>query len=69
MTWRDAESSGGPETRRRPEGAPVFKKPDTQLESLERPVGSGFMPCLDAVKAKRKFFVNHLYGVLNVVKK
>ena len=26
-------------------------------------------PCLDAVKAKRKIFVNRLYGVLNVVKK
>ena len=28
LTWRDAESSGRRETRRRPEGAPVFKKPD-----------------------------------------
>jgi len=27
-TWRDAESSASRETRRKPEEAPVFKKPD-----------------------------------------
>ena len=26
-------------------------------------------PCLDAVKAKRKIFINHLYDVLNIVEK
>ena len=37
------------------------------VEGPRKPIQ--FRPCLDAVKAKRKFFVNHLYGVLNVVKK
>ena len=38
MTWRDAESSRGRETRRRPEGAPVFKKPDICMAfGLEMP--------------------------------
>ena len=30
---------------------------------------AGWRPCLDAVKAKHKIFVNRLHGVLNVVEK
>ena len=30
---------------------------------------AGWRPCLDAVKAKHKFFVNRLHAVLNVVEK